>query len=112
MRRCRGILVVAAVCGLLSGCWLQVGFDPGHSNHNGLERSLTAANAAGLAPVWSTELLQDATEPMIRGNRAYLTTGGFDATTGASRVDARTIRVTDGAMVWSRGLATFCCEQP
>jgi hypothetical protein len=112
MRRCRSVLVVLAVCGLLSGCWLQVGVDAGHSNHNGLEQSLTAANAATLSQAWSAELLQTATEPMVRGDRVYLTTGGFDAASSQSRVAVQALRATDGALVWNRDVANCCCGTP
>ena len=37
----------------LSGCWLQVGFDPGHTRYNTIEAKLTAANAGSLSPAWA-----------------------------------------------------------
>jgi len=109
----RGAAVALATL-LLSGCWLQVGFDPGHSRHNDQETELTAANVATLAEAWSAELRQEASEPMVRGDRVYLATGGAapDPQVGTVyTVDARAFGTATGAPAWSRNLFTFnyCC---
>jgi outer membrane protein assembly factor BamB len=90
--------VVASVS--LSGCWLQVGFDAGHTRHNTLETALTADNAASLRQVWATDLLAATAEPMVRGGRVYVVTGGPDTT--STRTDVRALATADGGPVWTR----------
>jgi outer membrane protein assembly factor BamB len=103
---------VAVLAALLPGCWLQVGFDPGHTRHNDVEDELTAANAASLAEAWTVALGPGAGEPMIRGDRAYVTTGGFDPATGESFIAARAYAAATGSEAWQRGFASFCCASP
>jgi outer membrane protein assembly factor BamB len=112
----RGAAVALATL-LLSGCWLQVGFDAGHTRSNTFEEELTAANVATLTAAWSAELRQEASEPMVRGDRVYLATGGAveDPQVGTVfTVDARAFGTVTGAPAWTRNLFTFnyCCGGP
>jgi hypothetical protein len=111
-RSLRSGLAVALASVLLSGCWLQVGFDAGHTRHNDLEHRLTSANVATLAPTWSADLLASASEPIVRGDRVYLTTGGRDAAADVSRIDARAYATATGALAWDRELFEMCCDTP
>lgn len=112
---CRGrgrAVLVAALAALLPGCWLQVGFDAGHTRHNDAEDELTVENAGSLAQAWTVALGPGAAEPMVRGDRAYVTTGGFDPASGDSFVGARAYDTTTGAEAWRRTFISFCCASP
>jgi hypothetical protein len=111
-RSLRSGLVVALASVLLSGCWLQVGFDAGHTRHNDLEDQLTAANVATLAPTWSANLLEAASEPIVRGDRVYVTTGGRDAASGEARIATRAYAIATGTPAWNRTFGTLCCGSP
>jgi len=112
---CRGrgrAVLVTVLAALLPGCWLQVGFDPGHSRHNDTEDELTADDVASLVQAWTVGLGPGAGEPMVRGDRAYVTTGGFDAATGESSIGARAYDTATGTEAWRRVFASFCCASP
>ena len=106
------VLVLVAALASLQGCWLQVGFDAGHTRYNDLEDELTAANVDSLDEAWSVDLLPSAAEPMVRGDRVYVTTGGFDPVSGSSAIDARALDTTSGAQAWSHRFVSFCCAAP
>ena len=91
-------VVLASVS--LSGCWLHVGFDAGHTRHNGLEATLTVANAGSLTEAWSAELLAKAGEPLVRGDRVYVVTGGTTST--GITTDVRAFAAADGQAAWAR----------
>lgn len=58
---------------LLSGCWLQPGFDGSQTRWNPGENRLTTANAADLAEVWSVEVTApEVSEPLVAGGRVYV----------------------------------------
>ena len=109
-RTFRSVLVVALASASLSGCWLQVGFDAGHTGFNRFEDHILPPNVATLAPVWSADLQQTASEPMVRGNRVFLTTGGVDATSGEGAIDARAFDAATGTLAWNRRFITLCCR--
>jgi hypothetical protein len=111
-RSLRSGLVVALASVLLSGCWLQVGYDAGHTRHNDLEDRLTTANVATLAPRWSANLLETASEPIVRGGRVYVTTGGRDAVSGEARIATRAFATATGTQAWNRTFGTLCCGFP
>lgn len=103
-------VVAAAVAGLLfSGCWLQPGFDAGHTRFNDLEDTLTAANVDTLAQDWSIDLDTTASEPIVKGGRVYVAMGGTSPT---SRLTARAgaYDVATGAEVWKRTFGDICCS--
>ena len=106
------VLVLVAALSSLQGCWLQVGFDAGHTRYNDLEDELTADNVDSLEAAWSADLLPTAAEPMVRGDRVYVTTGGFDPESGSSAVSARAFASATGAPAWSRTFVSFCCAAP
>jgi outer membrane protein assembly factor BamB len=74
----RRLGIVSLACVLLSGCWLQPGFDGGHTRANGLEERLTLDNVDTLEQAWSAPIgIPEATEvlpsePLVRGGRAYV----------------------------------------
>jgi len=101
MRRMLSLLagfVLASVS--LSGCWLQVGFDAGHTRHNTSEATLTVANAGSLTQAWSTDLLAKAGEPLVRGDHVYVVTGG--PVGFSTRTDVRAFATVDGQAAWAR----------
>ncbi|HEV7758816.1 MAG TPA: PQQ-binding-like beta-propeller repeat protein, partial [Acidimicrobiales bacterium] len=69
-------------------------------------------NVATLAPAWSANLLETASEPIVRGDRVYLTTGGRDAAADVSRIDARAYATATGTLAWDRELFEMCCDTP
>jgi outer membrane protein assembly factor BamB len=98
---------IAVTAALLSGCWLQPGYGPGHTRANPLEKTLTKANVTSLHQVWSAELAfpSDGTlEPVVAGGRVYISTIGMPANFG--EVHARAIDAATGATVWDRLLAS------
>jgi outer membrane protein assembly factor BamB len=105
-------VLFGALVALLPGCWLQVGFDAGHTRHNDAEEDLTLAGAGSLTETWSVDLGPRTAEPMVRGDRVYLTTGGFDPSDGSSSVGAAAHDVATGAEAWQRTFVSFCCAEP
>jgi outer membrane protein assembly factor BamB len=103
---------VAVLATLLPGCWLQVGFDNGHTRHNDAEEVLTLATAGSVTERWAVDLSAGTAEPMVRGDRVYVTTGGFDAATDQWSIGARAIEVDGGSEAWRRTFVSFCCNTP
>lgn len=83
---------------LLSGCWLQVGHDATHRRFNADETRLTRNNVETLDEVWSVDVAGSVTEPMVSGNRAYVTW----ATSFPSFAEAgeRALDANTGTTVW------------
>lgn len=101
MRRMSSTLAGLLLASLsLSGCWLQVGFDAGHTRHNTGETALTSANVGSLTPVWAHDLLAKAAEPIVRGGRVYVVTGGVEGI--EARTDVRAYGTVDGQEVWNK----------
>jgi hypothetical protein len=80
-----GMVSLAGV--LLSGCWLQPGFDGRHSRANDLENRLTVDNVDTLRELWSVPVgAADAVgpvpvhEPLVRGGRVYVAFSEFSET--------------------------------
>lgn len=55
MRRFWGILGVAALATSLGGCWVQQGFDAGHTRYNPDETAITSANVDQVVQLWSAD---------------------------------------------------------
>jgi hypothetical protein len=89
----------------LSGCWLQVGFDSGHTRFNDLEDQLTTQNVASLEPDWAVGLLQVGSEPILRGGRVFPVTSS-DRTDG-KQAAVRAWNATTGATAWTTSLVDF-----
>ncbi|MBM3675249.1 MAG: hypothetical protein FJW88_09930 [Actinobacteria bacterium] len=69
----RATLVVAGLLALVAtGCWTQAGQGSGRQGFNGAERSITAANVAGLAVAWSRTGPAVAHEPVVGRGSVYL----------------------------------------
>jgi len=84
----------------LSGCWLQVGYDAGHTRNNAIETALDARAAGSLTEAWSADLLARAGEPLVKGNRVFVVSGG---TEGYSVVtQAKAFAAADGDEAWER----------
>lgn len=100
----------AAICAALlsltaSGCWWQVGYDAGHSRHNPLEDTLTAANAASLTEAWSVQLPSPLSEPVVADGRVYVTVG--DSVAPTTDVEVRAFDVASGEPEWSTSLVSL-----
>jgi outer membrane protein assembly factor BamB len=103
----RGLAVVAVTLlgTSLSGCWLQVGFNSGHTRFNDVENRLTAANVGSLRQAWSRELLPSTSEPIVRGSRVYVTTS--TNTDAGAEIDVRSFDTRTGDLAWDRNLSTL-----
>lgn len=95
----RSVVGRVAVAGLmlLSGCWLQVGADAGHTRFNGVESGLTRANVESLREAWSVEVPGDLSEPIVSGGRAFVT-----HVVPLQEVRVRAVDVATGATVWDQ----------
>jgi outer membrane protein assembly factor BamB len=96
---------VALAAWLLSGCWLQAGYDAAHTWSNKDERTLTVANVASLEPVWSVDLAGSAQgEPIVSGDRVYLD----ESVDTGSYVDlsVQALDVATGATAWLQTLGS------
>lgn len=67
---------VLAAALLMSGCWLQPGFDARSSRANTLESTLTLANVDTLSQAWSAPIVATST-PLVA--KARVLVGGFTA---------------------------------
>lgn len=102
-RRITAALAASLLSATASGCWLQVGFDAGHSRHNDLENTLTTENVATVGPAWSHDFVDDAVdEPVVSGGKVYLVTAETSAFV-AQALDAAT-----GTQIWETG-EPYCC---
>lgn len=99
-RRLRAMSGVVAACGLLSGCWLQVGYDGGQTRWNGLESTLTTANVDTLAPRWTyTAPGATLSEPIVFGSQAFVRRSEADTSVSVVALES-----ANGAATWERVL--------
>ncbi len=83
----------------LSGCWPQPAAGPSRQRSNGLETSLTTANVASLAPVWSANLGSPVGgEPIVSGTRVFART--MAAVLGPSSSHVVSLDAASGATLW------------
>lgn len=94
----KGVLVRALWAGLgaatlaLSGCWLQPGFDAGHTFDNPDETQLTSANVAELTEVWEADVGPGALHaPVSYGGAVFVTSSQAAGTVSAIDADTGTI---------------------
>jgi outer membrane protein assembly factor BamB len=93
-----GCVVAAAV--LLSGCWGQPGFGPANRRYNDLEKTLTAANVAGLTQDWTVGVGASLGEPIVSRGRVYVTGRNPD-----DFLRVRALAINNGAQLWDRQVA-------
>jgi outer membrane protein assembly factor BamB len=95
MRRIGAVFGALALVTTLSSCWVQPGYDAGHSSWNPHEQTLTSANVHLLTELWDTPLPAAGfvQAPVSVGGAVYATAGGG----GVAALDAAT-----GALRWSR----------
>lgn len=89
-----GVFVAAS---LLSGCWTQVGFGPGHRRFNDVENGLVRSNVASLTQAWTVAVPGEVSEPIVSGGRVYVTRA---QSTPEATVGARALDVGTGTTVW------------
>lgn len=104
----RGAL--AGLCALLSGCWVQAGFDSGRTNWNNGETGITSGNVSQLVPSWDTALPNPVAvqAPVSANGGVYVTAGGQVAGLDADTGDLRWTHVLDqqagaGVPLWDKG---------
>jgi len=108
--RAMRLVVVLAVVAALSGCWEQIGYGPGHTWSNPLEKGLTTANVASLEPVWSVPaqasfIEPSLSEPITDGDRVYVVRHVFTGDEQVIGIEA--IDAASGATAWERTLDTM-----
>jgi outer membrane protein assembly factor BamB len=96
---------MAAALALVSGCWLQVGADAGHTRFNVVETGLTRADVETLQVDWSVTPGGVPSEPMVRGDRVYVTRT-YGENWPSDRLDASVLAFDagTGSQVWERRL--------
>jgi outer membrane protein assembly factor BamB len=101
---------VALVASLLmSGCWLQVGLDAGHTRFNWTENGLTRDNVDTLVIDWEAGVPGlYLSEPIVSGGRVFLTY------TTAEEARVRAFDLATGATLWDQLLvqAPFSGPRP
>src|SRR5947208_2615588 len=98
-RRVSQLLTLALVA-TMSGCWLQIGADGGHTRFNATETTLTPETVAGLHQVWQTDLGGPLSEPMISQGRVFVTGNSSSSAT------VYAVRLDTGAPLWTTTLAS------
>ena len=91
---------------VLSGCWWQAGWEPGHSNFNPLETTLGASNVGSLQYSWLDEDGVASGAIAVSGGAVYLAcknSGGEPTPTGPP--DLRALNTTTGSLIWRTTLA-------
>lgn len=96
-------MVVGAVLlgAVLSGCWWQAGWEPGHSNFNPLETALGASNISSLQYSWIDEDGVASGAIAVSGGAVYLAcgnSGGEPIPTGPP--DLRALNTATGSLIW------------
>jgi outer membrane protein assembly factor BamB len=85
---------------LLSGCWLQVGADAGHTRFNPIESGLNRANVETLGVAWTAALPGDSvSEAIVADGRVFVT---YEDQSG--EVGVRAVDVATGATLWNQVL--------
>jgi outer membrane protein assembly factor BamB len=90
----------------LTGCWFQEGGGPGNTRNNPGESALTDANVATLRVGWRANIDAALSEPIVSGNRAYVTARDY-VVSGGSTLDTLSVQAFDrvtGALVWEESL--------
>jgi outer membrane protein assembly factor BamB len=93
------IAVVAML--LLSGCWLQVGADAGHTRFNWVENGLNRENVDTLEVAWVRFLEGSQSEAIVSGGRVFVT----NTDSGSEAASVMAFDAATGATVWERPLA-------
>lgn len=99
MRRVLSTLSVRLLCAVLSGCWVQQGWDAGRGNWNANESTITSGNVEQLVQLWDTAV-PEATYlnlPVSANGVVYVTA----VSTRVAALDA-----ADGTIRWTRDITT------
>lgn len=89
---------------LAGGCWTQIGYGPGRRRFNPSETGLTIDNVESLAAAWSVNVPGIVTEPMVSGNRVYVTRAESFLTSGVSSAAVRALDAGTGATLWDTSI--------
>lgn len=102
MRRTLATLGLTLVSALLSGCWVQQGWDAGRGNWNASESTITSGNVGQLVQAWDTAIPEASYL-----NLPVSANGAVYVTAGSTRVAA--LDAADGTIRWTRDITV---EQP
>src|SRR4051812_4523764 len=75
MRRSLAVMAALGLTTVLSGCWLNEGWDAARTGFDPLESVLTTANMATLQRAWVVDTGGPATAPIVSGNTVYVSAG-------------------------------------
>lgn len=93
-------MAALAAVTMLSGCWLQPGYDAGNSRYNDLESTLSTANVADLELAWSRSFPDGLGQPIVGGDgRLYVS--------HRSGQEVVALRADTGATEWTEVLSTM-----
>ncbi len=97
MRRWGCAFAALLVCSLMSGCWLQPGYDAGRTGWNAGETKVTSANVGQLVQIWEHQIgdILSVLPPVSYGGAVYAVSGDGRA----AAIDGKT-----GQIKWSRTL--------
>jgi outer membrane protein assembly factor BamB len=106
--RARALRSAAAMVAVvsLSGCWFQEGGGPGNTRSNLTESSLTADTVGTLAVDWRSDDDAALSEPVISGDRVYVTARSYATGEGAalSRLSVQAFDRGSGDLLWETSL--------
>jgi outer membrane protein assembly factor BamB len=103
-RRVRAVAAIVLAL-LLSGCWLQAGGGPAATRFNSVETGLTRENAGSLAERWRTPIDGVVTEPLVSGDRIYVSTRRYqDSGPQLAMLAIQAYDRGSGELVWERPL--------
>jgi hypothetical protein len=110
----RGLRSAVAIVAVLSlgGCWFQEGGSAGNTRANPSEAALTVDNVDSLAVDWRADVDAVLSEPIISGDRVYMTARDNSTGDGATLGDL-SVRAYDrvsGTLVWSTSLLPVDAE--
>jgi outer membrane protein assembly factor BamB len=98
-RRVFGAAVAAGLAVTLSGCWVQPGFDAGHTRYNAAETVITSANVSTLAPQWSVDVGSGPLQEPLSVNGRVFALGTDGDASGPHRAVA--VDGASGDLAWS-----------
>jgi outer membrane protein assembly factor BamB len=105
-RAARRVAVALLASVALTGCWFQEGGTGGNARFNAAEGALTVENVASLQVGWRANVDAALSEPIIAGDRVYVTARDY-VVSGGSELETLSVQAFDrvtGALVWESSL--------
>lgn len=105
-RAARRVALVLVLAVSLTGCWFQEGGGAGNTRFNPDEGGLTTDNVGSLRVGWRANVDAAVSEPIISGDRVYMTARSASESEGSS-LGTLSVQAYDrltGALVWEASL--------